>query len=157
MSRAAAHIHSASDARRLAKRQLPWMIFDYIDGAAGEETGLCAIEQRWMAQLASAYSTRCERAFTLYLPVWQTRQRPFGIAPMGMCNLSGVGADLMLARLAAKYEVPHGVSTVASTPMEKIIEVAEGHAWFQLYFSGDGVGTLNWWNVRKRLVTKRWF
>ncbi len=39
MSRAAAHIHSASDARRLAKRRLPWMIFDYIDGAAGEETG----------------------------------------------------------------------------------------------------------------------
>jgi len=67
--------------------------------------------------------------------------RPFGIAPMGMCNLSGPGADLMLARLAAKYTVPHGVSTVASTPLEKIIEVADGNAWFQLYFSGDGVGT----------------
>jgi L-lactate dehydrogenase (cytochrome) len=25
--------------------------------------------------------------------------------------------------------------------LEKIIEVAEGHAWFQLYFSGDGAGT----------------
>ena len=67
--------------------------------------------------------------------------RPFGIAPMGMCNLSAPGADLMLARVAAKYRVPHGVSTVASTPMEKIIDVAEGHAWFQLYFSGDGAGT----------------
>ena len=35
----AAHIHSAEDARRLARRRLPWMIFDYIDGAAGGETG----------------------------------------------------------------------------------------------------------------------
>ena len=35
----AAHIHSADDARRLAKRRLPWMILDYIDGAAGRETG----------------------------------------------------------------------------------------------------------------------
>ena len=60
---------------------------------------------------------------------------------MGMCNLSGPGADLMLARLAAKHRVPHGVSTVASTPMERIIEEANGHAWFQLYFSGDGTGT----------------
>ncbi len=60
---------------------------------------------------------------------------------MGMCNLSGPGADLMLARLAARHSVPLGVSTVASTPMEKLIEVAEGHAWFQLYFSGDGTGT----------------
>ncbi len=46
----------------------------------------------------------------------------------------------MLARLAARHKVPHGVSTVASTPMEAIIEEAEGHAWFQLYFSGDGTG-----------------
>ena len=46
-----------------------------------------------------------------------------------------------MSRLAAHYQVPHGVSTVASTPMEKIIEVAEGQAWFQLYFSGDGSGT----------------
>jgi L-lactate dehydrogenase (cytochrome) len=59
---------------------------------------------------------------------------------MGMCNLSAPDADLMLARLAAKYKVPHGVSTVASTPLEKIIDVAQGHAWFQLYFTGDGTG-----------------
>ena len=35
----AGHIHSAADARRIAKRRLPWMVFDYIDGAAGAETG----------------------------------------------------------------------------------------------------------------------
>ncbi len=139
---AATHIHSAEDARRLAKRRLPWMVFDYIDGAAGRETGadrnraamdaaslrprvLCNVSQRDMSK--EIFGT--------------TAARPFGIAPMGMCNLSGPGADLMLARLAAKHAVPHGVSTVASTSMEKIIEVAEGHAWFQLYFSGDGAGT----------------
>ena len=32
-------LHSADHARRLAKRRLPWMVFDYIDGAAGEEAG----------------------------------------------------------------------------------------------------------------------
>ncbi|WP_085309291.1 alpha-hydroxy acid oxidase [Planktotalea arctica] len=142
MTRAAAHIHSASDARRLAKKRLPWMIFDYIDGAAGEETG--AMRNR-AAMDATTLRPRIlhnvsERALGASL-FGQPAQRPFGIAPMGMCNLSGPGADLMLARLAAKYQVPHGVSTVASTPMEKIIEVADGHAWFQLYFSGDGTGT----------------
>lgn len=35
----AKHIHSSADARRLARRRLPWMVFDYIDGAAGSETG----------------------------------------------------------------------------------------------------------------------
>ena len=32
-------IHSYEDARRIAKRRLPWMIFDYIDGAAGTGYG----------------------------------------------------------------------------------------------------------------------
>ena len=32
-------IHSSEDARRLARRRLPWMVFDYIDGAAGREVG----------------------------------------------------------------------------------------------------------------------
>ncbi len=138
----AAHIHSVSDARRLAKRRLPWMIFDYIDGAAGSETGaarnraaLDAIPLR--PRVLQDVSQR-----DLSTALFGARaERPFGIAPMGMCNLSAPGADLMLARLAARFMVPHGVSTVASTPMEQIIETAEGHAWFQLYFSGDGNGT----------------
>jgi (S)-mandelate dehydrogenase len=60
---------------------------------------------------------------------------------MGMCNLSAPGADLMLARLAARYKIPLGVSTVASSPLETIIDIAEGNAWFQIYYSGDGAGT----------------
>lgn len=140
--RAAAHIHSAEDARRLAKRRLPWMIFDYIDGAAGRETGAARNRAALDAATLRPRILRDVSSRSLTKSLFgKTAQRPFGIAPMGMCNLSAPGADLMLARLAAKYQIPHGVSTVASTPMEQIIDVAEGHAWFQLYFSGDGVGT----------------
>lgn len=139
---AAAHIHSSEDARRLARRRLPWMVFDYIDGAAGSETGAqrnrAALDaQTLRPRILTDVSAR-NLSTTLF---GENTKRPFGIAPMGMCNLSGQGADLMLARLAARDQVPVGVSTVASTPMEKMIEVADGHAWFQLYFSGDGVGT----------------
>jgi len=137
-----AHIHCTEDARRLAKRHLPWMVFDYIDGAAGQQTG--AVRNR-AALDAITLDPRILRDVSqrdLGVDLFGTRAaRPFGIAPMGMCNLAGPRADLMLARLAAKHQIPHGVSTVASTPMEKIIEVANGHAWFQLYFSGDGTGT----------------
>ncbi len=139
---AARNIHSSGDARRLARRRLPWMVFDYIDGAAGNETG-AARQRAALDAICLRPRILCdvsERSLTSTLFGKQTN-RPFGIAPMGMCNLSGPGADLMLARLAARHTVPLGVSTVASTPMERLIEVAEGNAWFQLYFSGDGSGT----------------
>ncbi|WP_415919578.1 alpha-hydroxy acid oxidase [Tateyamaria sp. SN6-1] len=138
----AAHIHSSEDARRLAKARLPWMVFDYIDGAAGRETGAArnraALDDICLApRILRDVSQR-----NLDVPLFgATAQRPFGIAPMGMCNLSGPGADLMLARLAARHTVPVGVSTVASTPLEKMIETAQGNAWFQLYFTGDNSGS----------------
>lgn len=135
-------IHSYADARRIAQRRLPWMVFDYIDGAAGEGVA----EARNLAALRDIeLQPRVlvnVKNRDLSVPVFDhAGLSPFGISPMGMCNLSGPGADLMLARMAAKHQVPHGVSTVASTTMEQIIEVAEGHSWFQLYFSGDGSGT----------------
>lgn len=136
---AAAQIHSADDARRLAKRRLPWMVFDYIDGAAGSETGANRNRVALDAVTLQPRVLRDVSKRSLATSVFGTpADRPFGIAPMGMCNLSGAGADLMLARLAARHKVPLGVSTVASTALEKMIDVAEGHAWFQLYFSGDG-------------------
>lgn len=139
---AADHIHSAEDARRLARQRLPWMIFDYIDGAAGTETGVkrnrAALDAQTLQPRILQDVSKRNLGITLFN---QKTKRPFGIAPMGMCNLAAPGADLMLARLAARHHVPLGVSTVASTPMEKLIEIAEGHAWFQLYFSGDGSGT----------------
>jgi len=135
-------IHSAEDARRLARRRLPWMVFDYIDGAAGAETGAARNRAALDAITLRPRILRDVSERSLAVQLFGARaDRPFGIAPMGMCNLAAPGADLMLARLAARYRVPHGVSTVASTPLERILEVSEGHAWFQLYFSGDGAGT----------------
>jgi L-lactate dehydrogenase (cytochrome) len=118
------------------------MVFDYIDGAAGSETGVDRNRAAFDAMELRPRILRDVSQRSLAKPLFgQMAERPFGIAPMGMCNLSAPGADLMLARLAARYKVPLGVSTVASTAMEQLIDTAQGHAWFQLYFSGDGSGS----------------
>ncbi len=138
----ASGIHSSADARRLAQKRLPWMVFDYIDGSAGQETGAARNRAAFDNLELRPRVLRNVSDRSLSVPLWnKPTKAPFGISPMGMCNLSGPGADLMLARLAARENVPLGVSTVASTAMEPLIEAAEGNAWFQLYFSGDGVGT----------------
>ena len=135
-------IHSSSDARQMARRRLPWMVFDYIDGAAGDGHGealnLAALRNLRLQPRILVNVTERDLGVRVFD---HDAKCPFGISPMGMCNLTTPGADLMLARIAARNQTPVGVSTVASTSLEKMIEVAEGHAWFQLYFSGDGSGT----------------
>ena len=132
-----ATIHASEDARRLARRRLPWMVFDYIDGAAGEGHGERHNRERLRSVRFRPRVLNDVEHRSLAVEVLGTRaERPFGISPMGMCNLSRPGADLMLARLAARHAIPTGASTAASTSLERIVEAAEGHAWFQLYFSG---------------------
>ncbi|MGD9293387.1 MAG: alpha-hydroxy acid oxidase [Roseobacter sp.] len=135
-------IHSYEDARRLARRRLPWMVFDYIDGAAGngvaEARNRAALNDIELQPRVLVNVSQRDIGVRVFEHAGKV---PFGISPMGMCNLSGPGADIMLARMAARHQVPVGVSTVASTSLETMIETAQGHAWFQLYFSGDGSGT----------------
>lgn len=124
------------------------MVFDYIDGAAGSGHGEAL-------NLAAIRDIRLQPRILVNVKNRNVGVRvfdhdailPFGVSPMGMCNLSAPGADLMLARMAGRNKTPVGVSTVASTSLEAMIEAAEGHAWFQLYISGDGSGT-------KRLVER---
>lgn len=136
-------LHSSEDARRRARRRLPWMVYDYFDGAAGDGHG----EQRGRdalrdVQLQPRILNDVEHR-SLEVPLFgASAGLPFGITPMGMCNLAAPGADLMLARTAARHRVPIGASTAASTSLEDIAALADGQAWFQLYFSGDEASSL---------------
>jgi isopentenyl diphosphate isomerase/L-lactate dehydrogenase-like FMN-dependent dehydrogenase len=131
-------IHSSEDARDLARKRLPWMVFDYYDGAAGVGYGekLNRDEIQRLQLQPSVLNNVEKRSLSVNL-FGKEAGLPYGITPMGMCNLATPGADLMLARMAARHRVPVCVSTAASTSLEKIIDVAEGNAWFQLYFSGN--------------------
>lgn len=135
-------IHSFVDARRIARRRLPWMIFDYIDGAAGTEHGeklnRTTIRDLWLQPRILENVEHRSISASLF---GNETKLPFGIAPMGMCNMASPSADKLLAALAAKHHVPVGVSTVASTSLEEMIVAAQGHAWFQLYVSGEIEGS----------------
>ncbi len=131
-------IHTCSDARRLAKQRLPWMVFDYIDGAAGDGFGERLNRERLRSlRLQPRVLNNVEKRSISVELFGDTAALPFGISPMGMCNLSSPHADKWLAKLAADKHIPVGVSTAASTSLENMIEMAEGYAWFQLYFSGN--------------------
>ena len=127
-------LFSVAEARQVAKRRLPRMMFDFIDGASGDESlrdlNSAMIDHiRLMPRVLIDIS---ERAMSTSI-LGQETGLPFGIAPMGMCALSWPGADSSLARGAAKRRIPLCVSTASSMALEQVIKLAEGHAWFQLY------------------------
>lgn len=131
-------IHTSSDARTLARKCLPWMVFDYIDGAAGEGYGEQLNRDVIQAiRIQPRVLNNVEHRNIAVDVFGEQAALPFGISPMGMCNLSHPCADQWLAKLAADNRIPVGVSTAASTSLEDMINMAEGHAWFQLYFSGN--------------------
>jgi isopentenyl diphosphate isomerase/L-lactate dehydrogenase-like FMN-dependent dehydrogenase len=45
---------------------------------------------------------------------------PFGIAPMGMCNLTHPDADRALARAASRFDIPLCLSSAASSSIEEM-------------------------------------
>ena len=58
---------------------------------------------------------------------------PFGIAPVGMTSLIWPGAEIALAKIAAKENFPYTLSTVACASIEKVGPYVDNQGWFQLY------------------------
>jgi (S)-mandelate dehydrogenase len=127
-------IFSASDARKYARRRLPRTIFDYVDGSAGDERA-CAVNVEMIdaLRLLARVLVNVENRSLQKSLFGETWKLPFGIAPMGMCDLIWPGADAMLARAAKQYGIPLVLSTMASSNIETMAERAGEHAWFQLY------------------------
>ena len=131
---------SFDDFQKSAKRRLPKLLFEYIDGAASDGSG--EVDNREIIRklrLKTKALINVEQRSLNHKVFRIPSKLPVGIAPMGMVQMAGVGADEALARVAAKYEIPVGVSTAASMSLEKYAEYSQGYAWFQLYYMADKV------------------
>ncbi len=122
------------DLHRMAKRKLPKIIFDFIEGGLEDERGL---ERNRAAfhkhQLLPRYlvdvSVRDQSA-TLF---GHTYASPFGISPTGGAGLYRPGGDLMLAEAAAAANIPYIMSGGSNASMEEAVKIAPNNTWFQLY------------------------
>lgn len=123
-----------ADLRLVARRRLPRVVFDYIDGAVEDERGLAhnraafdriRIVPRYLVDTGTRdlSTTLFGRRYAL----------PFGVGPTGLANLAWPNADSAMARAAADADIPYVLSTAGTTSIETIMDVAPDHGWFQLY------------------------
>ena len=62
-----------------------------------------------------------------------TYDAPFGISPVGLQGLMWPKSPEILAKAAFEHNIPFVLSTVTTASIERIAEITEGKAWFQLY------------------------
>ena len=129
---------SIKDARELSRKRLPKLVFDFIDGASGDEK-LAEINSIALDQirLEPKVLRNVEKRSLKKKVLGYEFNFPFGFAPMGMTNLSWPGADSMLAAESARNNIPTCVSMASTTTLEKMYELSEGHSWMQLYIFQD--------------------
>ena len=126
------------DLHRMAKRRLPKIAFDFIEGGLEDERGLerntsAFHKHRFLPRYLVDVSKRDQSA-SLF---GRTYASPFGIAPTGGASLFRRGADLMLAEAAAEANIPYIMSGASNDSIEAAARVAPNNAWYQLYAPRD--------------------
>src|SRR5712671_1566549 len=117
------------DLQRMAKRRLPKIAFDFIEGGLEDERGL---ERNTSAfhkhQLLPRYLVDVSIRDQSATVFGRTYARPFGIAPTGGAGLFRRGADLMLAQAAAEANIPFIISGASNDSIEAAADVAPTNA-----------------------------
>jgi lactate 2-monooxygenase len=110
--------------------------YGYVAGSAGRETtaqaNLDAL-QRWRIQPRMLREI-ADRDLTTEV-VGTTLTAPVLTAPIGALGVVRPDAESSVARVTASLGIGMVLSTVSSTPMERVAEAAgDGPRWFQLYW-----------------------
>ena len=126
------------DMRQLARRKLPRLAFDFIEGGVDDE--LClkrnrdAFEKHRLLPRYLRDVSKRDQSVVLFGRIYAS---PIGISPTGLAGLWRPGADLMQAAAARDANVPFLLSSAANNSLEDVMRVAPEHVWFQMYCTSD--------------------
>ncbi|MBA1272904.1 alpha-hydroxy acid oxidase [Stutzerimonas azotifigens] len=134
-----AEITCIEDLRRLARKRVPRMFYDYVDGGSwteytyrANESDLQRIEFR---QRVACDITHRSTATTM---VGQHVSMPVAIAPTGLTGMQHADGEILAARAAKDFGIPFTLSTMSICSIEAVAEATGRHPfWFQLYVMRD--------------------
>ncbi len=131
---------SIDDLRDKAKSRIPRFAFEYLDGGCNEDVNLykntSEIREVELKPFYLKQHTPADMKTELFGHVYDA---PFGIAPVGLQGLMWPNAPEILAKAAVKHNIPFILSTVSTASIERVSEITEGKAWFQLYHPAEEI------------------
>jgi len=126
------------DLHRMARRRLPKVAFDFIEGGLEDERGLdrntAAFHKHHLLPRYLVDVSKRDQSATIF---GKNFASPFGISPTGGAGLFRRGADLMLAEAAREANIPYIMSGSSNDSLEAAARVAPDNAWYQLYAARD--------------------
>jgi L-lactate dehydrogenase (cytochrome) len=125
------------DLRRAAKRQLPRVVFDYIDGGAEDERTLranCrAFEEVTFRPRCAVATPPCDLRVSV---LGQSLSMPLILAPVGSSRLMYPRGEEAAASAAGAAGIAYTLSTLSGCRMEDVAAASKGPVWYQLYLVG---------------------
>jgi L-lactate dehydrogenase (cytochrome) len=130
--------HNFHDFRRLAKLRLPGPIFNYIDGAADDETtyrrNTAAFEDCDLVPNILAGVEDIELSVTV---MGQKLDMPVYCSPTALQRLFHHDGEMAVAAAAAKYGTMFGVSSLGTVSLEAVRKAYDNPQVYQFYFHKD--------------------
>ncbi|BDX00346.1 alpha-hydroxy acid oxidase [Maricaulis maris] len=131
--------HNIEALRALARKRLPRMVFDYIDGGSDDEITLGRNDRRYGDYELNFKSLVDISSINLETRVMGARSRaPIIVTPTAAQRLFNPRAgEAAVARAAKAKGLVYCLSTLASTRIEDIAKYTDGPKWFQVYVWKD--------------------
>ena len=130
--------HNIDDFRELARRRLPWPVFDYIDGGADDELtkarNTAAFAEVDLVPDVLAGVAEIDTSCTI---MGRTSALPLMLSPTALQRVFHWQGERAVARAAEKFGVWFGISSLATVSIEEIAALTSGPKLFQLYVHKD--------------------
>jgi len=127
-----------SDFKRLARRRVPKMFYEYADSGSWTQQTYHANEtdmQRLLfkQRVAIDIDNRSTATTMLGQPV----SMPVALSPTGLTGMQHADGEILAAQAAKKFGVPFTLSTMSVCSLEDIAQFTNHPFWFQLYVMRD--------------------
>jgi isopentenyl diphosphate isomerase/L-lactate dehydrogenase-like FMN-dependent dehydrogenase len=133
----APRVLNIEDLRRAAKRRLPRVVFDYIDGGAEDEWTLRANSRAFEAvTLRPRCGVAVPSCDLRTVVLGASLPMPLILAPVGSSRLIHPRGEEAAARAAGAAGIPYVLSTFSGSLLEDVAAASSASVWYQLYLAG---------------------
>ncbi|MHC3941536.1 L-lactate dehydrogenase [Paenochrobactrum sp. BZR 201-1] len=133
-----AQILEIADLKKLARRRVPKMFFDYADSGAFTQSTYQANEDDFkkikLRQRVLVDMTNRSLETTM---IGEKIAMPVALAPTGLTGMQHADGEMLAAQAAEAFGVPFTLSTMSVCSIEDVASVTTKPFWFQLYVMRD--------------------